>query len=181
MNIQAMMKQAQKMQKDMMNSKNEIDNMTFEGKSSLVTVEMKGTKEITKEDISWILSHTVLYQNEEKEVEIGFSSYEVSKRVMELSHTIDLYCHSDLDHYMMLLLAKITKRAIILGILSYKDLYFLDEENVFSLLSTSKDPLLQEYLYTFYHIVPEEIPKQDLPNVKRRIIYPLVCGKRVSS
>ncbi len=48
MNIQAMMKQAQKMQKDMMNAKEEIDNMTFEGKSSLVTVEMKGTKELTK-------------------------------------------------------------------------------------------------------------------------------------
>ena len=48
MNIQAMMKQAQKLQKDMMNAKEEIDNMTFEGKSSLVTVEMKGTKELTK-------------------------------------------------------------------------------------------------------------------------------------
>ncbi len=48
MNIQAMMKQAQKMQKDMLNSKEEIDNMTFEGKSSLVTVTMKGTKEIIK-------------------------------------------------------------------------------------------------------------------------------------
>ncbi len=48
MNIQAMMKQAQKMQKDMMGAKEEIDNTLFEGKSSLVTVEMKGTKEITK-------------------------------------------------------------------------------------------------------------------------------------
>lgn len=48
MNIQAMMKQAQKMQKDMMNSKEEIDNMVFEGKASLVTIEMKGTKEVTK-------------------------------------------------------------------------------------------------------------------------------------
>ncbi len=48
MNIQAMMKQAQKMQKDMMKSKEEIDNMVFEGKSSLVTIEMKGTKELTK-------------------------------------------------------------------------------------------------------------------------------------
>ena len=52
MNIQAMMKQAQKMQKDMMNSKEEIDNMTFVGKASLVTVEMKGTKELTKVSIS---------------------------------------------------------------------------------------------------------------------------------
>ena len=160
---------------------NERPKLCVDRLDGIILTGISWTKEITKEDISWILSHTVLYQNEEKEVEIGFSSYEVSKRVMELSHTIDLYCHSDLDHYMMLLLAKITKRAITLGILSYKDLYFLDEENVFSLLSTSKDPLLQEYLYTFYHIVPEEIPKQDLPNVKRRIIYPLVCGKRVSS
>ena len=48
MNIQAMMKQAQKMQKDMLKSKEEIDNTTFEGKASFVSVEMKGTKELTK-------------------------------------------------------------------------------------------------------------------------------------
>lgn len=46
MNIQAMMKQAQKLQKDMMKSKDEIDKMEFTGKSSFVTVTMKGTKEI---------------------------------------------------------------------------------------------------------------------------------------
>lgn len=51
MNIQAMMKQAQKMQKDMMNSKKEIDEMTFTGSSSFVTIEMKGTKEIIKVSI----------------------------------------------------------------------------------------------------------------------------------
>ncbi len=48
MNIQAMMKQAQKMQKDMIKAKEEIDNTIFEGKSSLVTIQMKGTKEIAK-------------------------------------------------------------------------------------------------------------------------------------
>ncbi len=48
MNIQAMMKQAQKLQKDMMKEKEEIDNKTFEGKSSFVTVTVKGTKEVTK-------------------------------------------------------------------------------------------------------------------------------------
>lgn len=46
MNMQAMMKQAQKLQKDMMNSKNEIDEMEFQGKSSFVTVTLKGTKEV---------------------------------------------------------------------------------------------------------------------------------------
>ena len=47
-----MMKQAQKLQKDMMKQKEEIDNMTFIGKSSFVTVEMNGTKEILKVKIA---------------------------------------------------------------------------------------------------------------------------------
>lgn len=51
MNIQAMMKQAQKLQSDMMTEKAKIDAMEFEGKSSLVTVTMNGKKEVTKVNI----------------------------------------------------------------------------------------------------------------------------------
>lgn len=46
MNIQAMMKQAQKMQKEMLNTKEEIDKKIFEGKSSFVNVKVNGTKEV---------------------------------------------------------------------------------------------------------------------------------------
>lgn len=48
MNIQALMKQAQNLQKDMMKVKNEIDNMIFTGTSSFVSVTVKGTKEVVK-------------------------------------------------------------------------------------------------------------------------------------
>ena len=48
MNIQAMMKQAQKLQKDMMTSKEEIDKTLYTGKSEMVTVEMYGNKQISK-------------------------------------------------------------------------------------------------------------------------------------
>ena len=48
MNIQAMMKQAQKLQKDMMSAKEEIDNKVFIGKSSMVTVEITGNKLVKK-------------------------------------------------------------------------------------------------------------------------------------
>lgn len=48
MNIQALMKQAQSLQKDMMKTKEEIDNMTFTGTSSFVSVVVKGTKEVIK-------------------------------------------------------------------------------------------------------------------------------------
>lgn len=48
MNLQALMKQAQSLQKDMMKAKEEIDNMIFIGSSSFVKVEVKGTKEVIK-------------------------------------------------------------------------------------------------------------------------------------
>lgn len=46
MNMQAMLKQAQKLQKEMMNEKEKIDQMEFEGKSSFVTVKINGKKEV---------------------------------------------------------------------------------------------------------------------------------------
>ena len=46
MNMQALMKQAQAMQKDMLKIKEEIDNSEFEGKSSLVSVVVTGKKEV---------------------------------------------------------------------------------------------------------------------------------------
>ncbi|MEG1900122.1 MAG: YbaB/EbfC family nucleoid-associated protein [Bacilli bacterium] len=52
MNIQALMKQAQSMQKDMLKAKEEIDKMTFIGKSSLVEVEVDGTKKVLKININ---------------------------------------------------------------------------------------------------------------------------------
>lgn len=51
MNIQAMMKQAQALQKDMMKVKDEVDNSEFTGESSLVKVTVKGTKEVVKVEI----------------------------------------------------------------------------------------------------------------------------------
>lgn len=46
MNIQALMKQAQAMQKNLMDSKKKIEEMIFEGTSELVTVKMNGKREI---------------------------------------------------------------------------------------------------------------------------------------
>lgn len=64
MNIQAMMKQAQALQKNMMKEKEEIDNTEFTGTSSFVTVTLKGDKtiknikidseELSKDDIEML-------------------------------------------------------------------------------------------------------------------------------
>ena len=52
MNMQAMLKQAQALQKDMLKIKNEIDSTEFIGESSLVKVTLKGTKEAVKVEIN---------------------------------------------------------------------------------------------------------------------------------
>ena len=48
MNMQALMKQAQAMQKEITGIKSEIDGTVFEGSSSLVSVKAKGTKELVE-------------------------------------------------------------------------------------------------------------------------------------
>ena len=46
MNIQALMKKAQSLQKDMMKAKEEIDNTLFTGSNSFVTVKVNGKKKV---------------------------------------------------------------------------------------------------------------------------------------
>ena len=46
MNMQSMLKQAQKMQKDMLKTQDEINNTIYEGKASSVCVKVNGAKEI---------------------------------------------------------------------------------------------------------------------------------------
>ena len=47
MNMQAMLKQAQKLQKEMLDTQEKINNTEFTGKSSILTVKMNGNKELT--------------------------------------------------------------------------------------------------------------------------------------
>lgn len=51
MNLQALMKQAQSMQKNIMDSKKKIDEMPFTGKSELVEVKMNGKREVLSVEI----------------------------------------------------------------------------------------------------------------------------------
>lgn len=90
MNIQAMMKQAQKIQKDMMSAKEKIDNTIYEGSSSFVSVKVKGTKEIVeikidqesldKEDIEMLQDMLMVAINEankkiDKDTEASLGKY----------------------------------------------------------------------------------------------------------
>ena len=52
MNMQAMLKQAQALQKDMMKTKEEVDNMEFVGESSFVKVTVNGKKDVVSVEIN---------------------------------------------------------------------------------------------------------------------------------
>ena len=74
MNMQAMMQQAQKLQRDMLKAKDEVEGNTSTSKQSLVEVVMKGNKEVLsvkieaenldKEDIEMLEDMIVLAVNE---------------------------------------------------------------------------------------------------------------------
>lgn len=74
MNMQAMMKQVQKLQKDMTKTQEEINNTEFTGKSSLITIVMDGQKnmksvkinadELEKDDIELLEDMFVVAHND---------------------------------------------------------------------------------------------------------------------
>ena len=76
MNMQAMLKQAQKLQSDMMKSQEEIHGMNFTGKSSMVSVTINGksevidvkfdVEELEKDDIEMLEDATMLAFNDAK-------------------------------------------------------------------------------------------------------------------
>ena len=136
------------------------------------------TKNISKDDIKNIISDVRVFKNEENEDEIGFSNRDVVSKIIDVSKSIDIYCHTDEDNYMMQLLATITKLSIDRGYISYDDLYRLNEIELFNRLKGSADKDLLDKIYLFENIGIDSIPKTDIPNVKIRVLKPLVDGKR---
>lgn len=137
------------------------------------------TKNISKNDIKNIVMAMRLFKNENEELEIGFNSLEVAKLVLKVSKSIDSYCHSKEDFYMMELLAKITKYAIDMNIICYDDLYKLNEKELFNILEESSDLYLKELIMEFKTKKREDIEDVKVSNVKIRDLNPLVNGERL--
>ena len=79
----------------------------------------------------------------------------------------------------MQLLAEITKLSIDRKYISYEELYFYQEEELFSLWKEKKDEDLLKLIYKFENIKKSDIGMIDLPNIKIRDLKPIVNGKRV--
>ena len=138
------------------------------------------TKNISKEDIFNIVQDMCIYKNESNEEEIGFKSLTVANKIIEVSKSIDIYCHSKEDNYMMQLLAQITKLAIEKQYISYDELYSYNEEELFTIFIRINDEEIKSLIFKFQNIKKEQIPNIELPKVKIRRLNPVVDGRRIT-
>jgi len=145
----------------------------------IILTGISWTANLTKEDIDLIMDNIKVFVNSDKEKEIGFTSLEAGKRVLELNDEINELTHSDKDNYMMELLADITRSAIDAKKITYEELYNLNEDEVFKIFKKIKDDSFAEKIDKFRNIRLNEIEKIDIPNIKKRIINPLVNGERI--
>jgi len=135
------------------------------------------TKNINKKGILDIVKDMYVCTNEYNEKEIAFKTKEVAEKVIDISKSIDIYCHSKEDNYMMELLASITKIAIENKYISYEDLFVLNEEEIFNIFDSID--ILKEKLNLFKTIKKEDIPEISIENVKIRDLNLIVNGKRL--
>lgn len=142
----------------------------------VILTGMAWTKNVEHQDIENIINDIEIYNNE-----IGFKSKNVANKVLEVSESIDTYCHSKEDNYMMELLADITRQGINEKVITYEELYTSTEENLISKLKSANDKNLIKCIDKFENITEAEIPIVDLPNVKIRDLNPLVQGERIKS
>lgn len=137
------------------------------------------TKSLDVNDIRNIILNLDIVKNEYGQDEISLKNMSIAGLILKNNELIDIYCHSKEDNYMMELLAKITRRALDIGIISYNDIYILDEEEIFKIFEKSCDSELLSLLDIFKNIKLDEITNIDIPNVKVRTLKPIVNGKRL--
>ena len=131
---------------------NERPKLCADRLDGVILTGMSWTKNIQSNDIDNILNDLDIFDNE-----IGFRSKEIAYKVVEVSKSIDIYCHSNEDNYMMELLATITRYGINKGYITYKELYISNEEDVLNKLKNTDDAELLNYINKFENITESEI------------------------
>ena len=145
----------------------------------VILTGMFWTKNLSIKDAKEIIYHLKVYNNEYNEKELGFDNLEIANKVKTVSDTIDIYCHSKEDNYMMELLARITKYAIDKKYLEYEKLYYLNEEEVHSVFEGINDLEFKNMYDTFKNIKKEDVLDLEMPYIKKRDLNLLVKGSRI--
>ena len=137
------------------------------------------TKSIDGETSKDIINDLILVKNESNQDEIAFKSEKYAKRFSNLNDEINEITHSNNDNYMMQLLADIVRLSINLEIVDYESLYYLIEEDIINCIEDNLD--LSDELNRKWNLFKniKDIPIIELPEVKNKIISPIVVDKRL--
>ncbi|MBR3523450.1 MAG: HD domain-containing protein [Bacilli bacterium] len=144
----------------------------------IILTSIGWTKTMDIDTLLSILNHLEVYLNEDGKFELGFNDSTIGLKVLELNNLIDIETHSNYDNYMMELLANITRMAIDNNIVKYDDLYYLKEDELFTILNNCSNTEIKSLLDKFYHIKKDEIKEIEIKGLKRKIIKPLIKGVR---
>lgn len=158
---------------------NERPKLCTDRLDGVILTALFWTRTIDINDVEKIINDTKIFINEERNKEIGFNSTAIANLVLESSKTIDIFCHSNEDNYMMELLAQITRETIQNKYITYNDLYILNEKQLIDILKKCNNKEITEKLTKFMNIKKEDIPEINLSNIKIRALNPLVNAKRL--
>lgn len=137
------------------------------------------SKNLTFDNIRDIVESLEVYKNDNNNLEVGFNNINVCNFTLEVNDYLDKLCHSNHDNYMMSLLSDIARLGIDNKLFTYKDLYKKTEDELFLILNGCDSIQIRNLLDKFYNIKIKDIPETKIPDVKKRLIKPLVLGVRI--
>ncbi len=177
-----------------------IDNIDIEDvidfkKFSIVDIERPGVcadridgtlcsainwlKSTNGKECASIVDDLIVSKNELGVKEIAFRSIDKATLFTRLNDEVNRETHTNNDNYMMNLLSDIVKLALEEGITDYKSLFYITEREFIECIEDNLD--LNEELKEKWNLFKsiKEIPIIKMPDIKNKIINPLVVDKRL--
>lgn len=145
-----------------------------------ISTSMGWIKNIKFIDIKKILDSVYLEINEDGLEEIAFKDEDVALYFKYLNDEFNRLTHTNSDTYMMMLASDMIKLCLDLQLFTYNDLYRLTESDIVNIIldNVDKYPELDNYWRLFVGI--EDIPIIHQPDIKDKVVNPLVRNKRLS-
>ena len=143
----------------------------------ILLTSLAWTKTITLDDVEEIINNTSLLKNDDQELEIGFLTPLIAKKLVTMEDTINTYCKSNNDTFMMLLAADMIKYCINCSYIKESELYTLKESEFIEIIKENYDYDLQLALLYDAFTKMEKVTSVNIKNTKTRVIKPLYLNQ----
>lgn len=145
-----------------------------------ITLGLTWVKTLQFDDIKNFIDDICLSVNEDNEEEISFKSRDVAVYFKVVNDEINCLMHTNSDTYMMMLGADMIRLCLNLKLFTYDDLFKLGERDIINIIVNNIDKYheLDHYWKLFTSI--EDIPYVEQPDIKDKVVNPLVKTRRLS-